>query len=315
MKRSVVYTILLIATTALALPGCSSLPQDGGVSDCPEAISEHEIGKRDGAMGDPRSRATERSRLCNSKRFDTQYYHRGEQEALQEFYCTPLRAVTLGEHGGKYQGTCPKPLEKRFLKFFKMGQRLTDLRQNVQKASLEKENIIGDGWSLAPVEAQKADLEADTASVQRLRFLEQFISESNNEINTIEQKIARLKEQEQAKKNAPPSPLYLPSRQEYGDGTSQSGYGNNQNEMMTISPMLLPKQARYTEMMVVHGNSIPDMTQNADIDPDSPEFGAYEYENTDRRNLRRKGESLTPPRKNVINEGTTVYIDKDWFPR
>lgn len=135
---------LVIATSGIV--ACESLregrPNLAGINsptvsgDPCKSADWFEVGRIDGLNGVSLEYSTYAGR-CKAKghAVDLELYNAGWQRGLID-YCTPERAYDAGRASESYDGICPKNLEAKFLKRYKVG---------IEIAALEKKNAAIEG--------------------------------------------------------------------------------------------------------------------------------------------------------------------------
>lgn len=126
--------LLLVCLAALlGLSGCATLSE----GECRTA-DWHQLGRQDGAQGQPRARLFEHREACAEYgiRPDAEAYYRGRERGLLDYY-TPASGFRQGREGARYRGVCPALLEPDFLEHYRQGQALREAEQAV--AAVERE--------------------------------------------------------------------------------------------------------------------------------------------------------------------------------
>ena len=138
---------LLFFTVALAaFSACETLPSGRpnlGVINTPIVSGDpcknadwFEVGRIDGINGVPLHSSTYAGRCqAQGAKIDPELYGAGWERGLTD-YCTPEHAYDAGRSGETYNGVCPKNMEAKFLKRFKVGAEI---------AALEKKNAAIEG--------------------------------------------------------------------------------------------------------------------------------------------------------------------------
>jgi Protein of unknown function (DUF2799) len=384
MREFKCYSWLMIVGLPILISGCAV--QGYGHETC-NGLTSEEMGRLDGASGNPRTRVHERESEClhGGRYFNVQAYHRGEKEAIETFYCTPLHAIMVGEQGGSYSGVCNAQSEKRFKHFLRIGQRLTLLRNNLRQIKDEIQQIeeqMASNVSAPPVSYKKAKIGNQVANgknaqnaqeepprqvnfqpklpypvIKRLNALTLQKQETVVELALLEEEVARLKRQEEninkplpygvdvlsertilnaisdrrgTSTNTPP-PSFLPKfpssfsspYMEFNTPPEEERYSprfDSRHPGVNSYPTMMDRvptrnMPSYTLSTVINDRSDPYPQSRNPLPPDSPDYAAREYENTTQENIHRDGQTFSLPEHNIMNEGGTVYINKDWYPR
>lgn len=145
----------------LALAGCSSTPV-AVVSKC-QSADWYEIGRQDGAQGEPAERLEARRQECRNHYTEKAeaIYLNGRERGLVE-YCTPENGLALGRRGELYYYVCPYNLEAGFTTAFKRGKRILAL----ERANMDLDRKIAD---LTTQQTNRAPASAE--SVNELEML------------------------------------------------------------------------------------------------------------------------------------------------
>ncbi len=120
---------------ALALGGCATLSRE----EC--LMSDwYELGAQDGAAGYSSERLAEHRQACAEYRVrpDREAYRAGWEEGIRD-YCTPQRGFSEGRSGAGYTGVCPPPLERGFLRQYRIGLELYQQELRIQELERERE--------------------------------------------------------------------------------------------------------------------------------------------------------------------------------
>jgi Protein of unknown function (DUF2799) len=322
MKPFLLFTLL----STIGLAGCHSLHHTQLSSQEEEChqLSPEDIGRRDGALGNHRTRVGEWEEVCLAAGvpFSRERYHQGEQAAYREYYCTPLNAVAVGEQGGIYSGVCNHLTEDRFLKFLRVGRRIQEIRLSVHESDRKIEMIVsGDILLNAPYshmgkKQREGILNKQLIQLKQERFM--LLQESTK----LEERVALVKKEQERKSpstsitanstDAQGSTItYVPAHTEKSPSTQPNSYRNSglAYPMNQVGP-----HPRYTQMQIVNDPTSPMPLEPFTMDPTRSDFGASEYERTSKRDLHRSERELLPPENNVLKKGTTLMIDKDWYP-
>jgi len=326
MKRSTFCSALTLLSSIL-LAGCSLLRTNERLCN---HLTAEEMGRRDGALGNARTRVSERADECMKEGtyLNPQAYHQGEKEALQSYYCTPLHAITVGEQGGIYSGVCDRRVEESFLKYYKVGKRITELREKIRTMNSQLEAMQSDAAWTAVAPLQRVTEQQKNALILELKSAKQA---ALLELNELENRVVLLQKEEAVSNNPPPpaairinNPRTVISRDT--PSTLNSNTLPDKTMLKTQEPIVpaissVPyrqssgDQPPYTQMTILHNSTSPLPPQESKIDPTSPVFAASEYERTSREDVARSGRRFTLPDNDVTKEGTTLLITKDWYPR
>ena len=183
-----------------SLVGCgttSSGRPDLGVINTPTVSGDpckfadwFEVGRVDGLNGVSIETSTYVGR-CKAldTPVDQELYSAGWERGLVD-YCTPDRAYDAGRTGESYGGVCPKNLEAKFLKRFKLGAEISALeKKNAQLASavesklVELDSILKDALQRMPSsESKKQALESE------IKKLRNDVAQNENQIRELEKK-------------------------------------------------------------------------------------------------------------------------------
>lgn len=106
---------------------CSTLSKE----ECAQG-DWYNIGLRDGQRGHSPTRVAEHAKACAEfgTRPDNAVYTRGHSDGLKT-YCTPENGYQVGLNGEVYQQVCPANSSPAFLKRYRMGYRIYELRREV----------------------------------------------------------------------------------------------------------------------------------------------------------------------------------------
>lgn len=119
----------LLTLLALGLSGCATLSE----GECRTA-NWQEIGRIDGAQGQPRARLFEHAKACADYgiRPDAEAYYRGREWGLFD-YCTPTNAYRVGRRGTPYRSVCPALLEPNFLENYRQGLAIHQVESDLER--------------------------------------------------------------------------------------------------------------------------------------------------------------------------------------
>lgn len=108
--------------------GCATLSEGQCV-----AGDWYAIGKRDGALGQARSRLFKHGQACAQygMRPDERAYDAGRRHGLAR-YCTPRQGFIEGREGRGYRGVCTGPVEYAFLAAFQAGKDIHDAEEDLE---------------------------------------------------------------------------------------------------------------------------------------------------------------------------------------
>lgn len=120
---------VLLTLLAFSLSGCATLSE----GECRTA-SWQEIGRIDGAQGQPRARLFEHAKACADYgiRPDAEAYYRGREWGLFD-YCTPTNAYREGRRGAAYHGVCPALFEGKFLESYRQGLAIHEVESQLER--------------------------------------------------------------------------------------------------------------------------------------------------------------------------------------
>lgn len=147
--------LLPVALVALlGLSGCATLSE----GECRTADWQ-QLGRQDGAQGQPRARLFEHHRACAEYGIDpdAEAYYLGRERGLLD-YCTPANGFRQGRRGVRYQGVCPALLEANFLERYRQGLALHEAEAVLAETAREIER------------AERRLYDEDTDAEQRQRL-------------------------------------------------------------------------------------------------------------------------------------------------
>ncbi len=210
----------ILASTALATiqVACQSMPNgrpgfeginSPTVSGDPCKNADwFEVGRIDGLNGIPSANSTYVGRCkANGVSPNLELYTAGFERGLID-YCTPERAYDAGRAGESYNGVCPKNLEAKFLKRFKVGTEIAVLEK--KNAALEgqvdiklselaaidgvtsageprdRSTILDDALSRTPADASPELSEKKTTLQSEIRKLRDDLARNENMIQELE---------------------------------------------------------------------------------------------------------------------------------
>lgn len=349
---------------SLCLAGCQSVrPPDPEPAPTPVAtplddcrlLSPEEMGRMDGAQGPQQSRLKERAELCQTVgiTLNEERYRAGEIEGLNEHYCTPLNAITIGEQGGTYSGACGHEMEERFLKFLHLGKRSRDIRMEIHQLDNKISHIAsGEILEMMPFARMNKRQREEILGKQLILLTQQrdLLMKESEEIEERVERLGNEKVQMQRKKVLDRELALLNERRrnllreenELANRMQslQSSIGriptyqrspnkdtsSATNKEVDINPPDYPITSQkypmtrvgpnpgYHQMQIINDPSSPMPSETFKMDPTRSDFAATEYERSSRRDLHRQGQELSPPENNVTKDGTTLMINKDWYP-
>ena len=132
---------------------------------------------------------------------DLNRYEQGRLRGLQT-YCQPRNGYRIGNRNGRYNGVCPKPLEKAFLQAIEEGKQLYQFKQVVHK----EESKLKDAYELLDqIEKKMADKEnaliqegiGSTRRKQLLNEIRQLEDEQQKQLSVVtaqEEELSALKQ-------------------------------------------------------------------------------------------------------------------------
>lgn len=125
----VAATVLL----AWGVSACATLSE----GECRTA-NWYELGRLDGANGQPRSRLNNHAEACGEYGIipNPEAYFEGRDDGLAR-YCTPQNGFEVGRSGGSYQGVCPPGDESGFLAGYRDGRAIHQVAQEL--ANVERD--------------------------------------------------------------------------------------------------------------------------------------------------------------------------------
>lgn len=122
------HLALMLILLALTVSGCASLSE----GECRTADWQ-ELGRIDGAHGQPRARLFEHAKACADYgiRPDAEAYYLGREWGLFD-YCTPANGYREGRRGASYEGVCPALLEGNFLARYRQGLEIHEVENALE---------------------------------------------------------------------------------------------------------------------------------------------------------------------------------------
>lgn len=149
---------LIFPILVLLLAGCSSTPV-AVVSKC-QSADWYEIGRQDGAQGEPAERLEARRQECRNYYTEKAeaVYLNGRERGLVE-YCTPENGLALGRRGELYYYVCPYNLEGGFTSAFKRGKRILALERANQDLDRKISELSAGQANRAPASVENTELE------------------------------------------------------------------------------------------------------------------------------------------------------------
>ncbi len=159
MRRTLPLLMLLLA-------GCSSTPV-AVVSKC-QSADWYEIGRQDGAQGEPAEKIEARRQECRNHYTEKAeaIYLNGRERGLVEF-CTPENGLALGRRGELYYYVCPYNLEVGFTTAFKRGKRILALERANQDLDRKIADLTAQQTNRSPASAEPSS-ELEMLKKQRL---------------------------------------------------------------------------------------------------------------------------------------------------
>lgn len=150
--RRLAFVPLLVVATLLA--GCASLSE----KEC-RVADWYDIGVRDGAVGYGQERVIEHAKACVDVGIapDRARWAAGRDAGLER-YCTPDRGLWVGRNGGDYAGVCAPETEESFLRGYRLGREIADVRGRI-------DSLSGD------IDALDAKLDAEGVSKDERRLV------------------------------------------------------------------------------------------------------------------------------------------------
>ncbi len=121
---------ICLALAWLALvSGCATIAAE----DCPR-VDWYQLGRQDGAQGQPESRVHEHRRACRDVGVlpDERAWLTGRHEGLRS-YCTLPTALREGSAGNAYQGVCQGPIDGPFREVHSAGYAVQQAGRRVRE--------------------------------------------------------------------------------------------------------------------------------------------------------------------------------------
>lgn len=133
-RRLALIPLLLVAT---ALAGCATLSE----KEC-RVADWYDIGVRDGAAGYGEERLIEHSKACADVDVspDRARWAAGREAGLER-YCTTDRGLWVGRNGGEYAGVCGPETEDSFLRGYRLGQEIADVRGRIDALTTDIDRL------------------------------------------------------------------------------------------------------------------------------------------------------------------------------
>lgn len=142
MLKSITYSLILFLLVPFIF-GCSSLSKE----QCMQG-DWYGIGLQDGQRGYQSARMQDHIKACSEygSKVDSQAYNNGHSDGLKT-YCTPSNGYEVGISGGTYHQVCPVQMADGFLKNYRMGYKIYELRNDLHSIDREIDSLytkIGD---------------------------------------------------------------------------------------------------------------------------------------------------------------------------
>lgn len=115
---------IIVGLTMVLLASCASMSTE----ECVTA-DWYNIGFEDGTRGYAVSRISDHRQACADAKVrpDLTAYQKGHAKGL-DVYCVPRKGYQIGEYGKQYSGICAGHNEGDFLKGYKVGKRVYEVR-------------------------------------------------------------------------------------------------------------------------------------------------------------------------------------------
>jgi len=158
---------LTIPLLMLLLSGCGSTPV-AVVSKC-QSADWYEIGRQDGAQGEPAEKLETRRDECQNYYTEKAeaLYLNGRERGLVE-YCTSENGLALGRRAELYYYVCPYNLEAGFIGAYKRGKRILALERANQDLDRKIAEMTAQSVGRAPASATE-QVELDQLRKQRMQ--------------------------------------------------------------------------------------------------------------------------------------------------
>ncbi len=116
---------------------CSTLSKE----ECAQG-DWYNIGLRDGQHGYNPNRIADHAKACAEygARPDNTTYNRGHGDGLKT-YCTPENGYQVGVNGGTYNQVCPANMANAFVKNYRTGYRIYELRRDVRELDSKMQTL------------------------------------------------------------------------------------------------------------------------------------------------------------------------------
>lgn len=172
------------ALSLIYLGACST-----GMSKDECAVADwQQIGFEDGSVGRNLNYIARHRKACSKAGIapDFNTYKRGHADGLRQ-WCNYDSGLHLGESGGRYEGICPRDLEKSFLNGYDYGRRLFEVRSLVANVRNDIDNSVN---RIDQLEQERVDLgeliiDSHTSDVDRVKSLAR-IQNIGDEITDLE---------------------------------------------------------------------------------------------------------------------------------
>jgi hypothetical protein len=130
-------TIVPLLVFAGLLSGCASLSE----KECLVA-DWYDVGVRDGAEGYGHERLIDHAKACADVNVqpDRVRWAAGRERGLER-YCTPERGLWVGRNGGTYRGVCDPVAEEDFLRGYRLGREIAEVRGRIDALTCDIDAI------------------------------------------------------------------------------------------------------------------------------------------------------------------------------
>lgn len=160
------YGFAGVAATVLVawgLSACATLSE----GECRTA-NWYEIGRADGANGQPRARLFEHADACAEYGIlpNDEAYYAGRDDGLAR-YCTPESGFREGRQGNDYQGVCPPGAESAFLRAFNDGAAIHDVEAEIERLEREIDSVENRIDDDAISDSERDDLRREVRALDR----------------------------------------------------------------------------------------------------------------------------------------------------
>ena len=155
----VVATVL----AAWGLSACATLSE----GECRTA-NWYEIGRADGASGQPRARLFDHADACAQYGIqpNADVYYEGRDDGLAR-YCTPENGFREGRQGNSYQGVCPPGAEAAFLRAFNDGAAIHEVEAEIARVERQIDTLENRIASDAVDDDDRTDLRGEIRALDR----------------------------------------------------------------------------------------------------------------------------------------------------